>query len=57
VEVLSIGAFDGSTSGIIVGHFHETEATAAVGGFVHDDLRRCHFSERGKKLVEILVLH
>jgi hypothetical protein len=57
VEALTIGSFNGSTTCIIVGHFHESKAAAPVGGFVHDDLGRGHFSEGGEELVEILVLH
>ena len=33
----SIGAFDGSAALVIVRHFHESEATATVGGAIHDD--------------------
>ena len=33
---LSIGAFDGSAALVIVRHFHESEATATVGGAIHD---------------------
>jgi hypothetical protein len=56
VEILAIGSFNGSTTCIIVGHFHESEAAATVGGFVHDDLGRGHFTESFEKFAEILVL-
>jgi hypothetical protein len=57
VEVLAVGAFDRRTTCIIVGHLHESEAAATVGGFVHDDLGRGHLSEGGEEVEEILVLH
>ena len=57
VEVLAVGAFDRRTTCIIVGHLHESEAAATVGGFVHDDLGRGHLSEGREEVEEILVLH
>jgi hypothetical protein len=57
VKAFAVGAFDGSTAGIVIGHFNESEATATVRHLVHDDLGRSDLSERSKKLVEILVLY
>jgi hypothetical protein len=57
VEAFAVGAFDGSTAGVVIGHFNEPEATATVRYLVHDDLGRCDLSERSEKLVEILVLY
>ena len=56
MESLPVGTFDSGTSAVVVGHFHKTEATAAVSGLVHDDLGRGHFAESRKKLLEVLVL-
>ena len=56
VEGLAVGAFDTRFASSIVGHFHEAEAAAPVGGFVHDDLGRGHFTESFEKFAEILVL-
>lgn len=56
VEGLAVGAFDTRFACGIVGHFHEAEAAAPVGGFVHDDLGRGHFTESFEKFAEILVL-
>src|SRR5690606_4079885 len=44
VEILAIRCLDGCTARCVIGHFHESEATAAVCGLVHDDLGRCHLS-------------
>jgi hypothetical protein len=57
VKAFTVGAFDGSTAGIVIGHFNESEATATVRHLVHDDLGRSDLSERSEKLVEILVLY
>jgi hypothetical protein len=57
VEILAVGAFDGSTAGIVIGHFDEPEAAAPIRHLVHDDLGRSDLSEWSEKLVEILVLH
>lgn len=57
VEALTVGAFDGSTAGLVIGHFNEPEAAATIRDFVHDDLGRSDLSERSEKLVEILVLY
>jgi hypothetical protein len=57
MERLAVGAFDAGTSAFVVGHFHETEAAATVGGLVHNDLGRGHFAESCKKLLEVLVLY
>ena len=56
MEGLPVGTLDTCFASGIVGHFHETEATATVGGFVHDDLGRGHFTESFEKFAEILVL-
>jgi hypothetical protein len=56
VEGLAVGALDRRLASGIVGHFHEPEAAATVGGFVHDDLGRGHFTESFEKFAEILVL-
>ena len=52
----AVGAFDRGTPAVVVGHLHETEAAAPVGGLVHDDLGRGHLTVSFKKLAEILVL-
>lgn len=57
MEILAIGAFNSSATSFISCHFHETEATAAVGGLVHNDLGRSNFSKRCKKFLEVLVLY
>lgn len=57
VEVLSVRAFDSCTAGVVIGHLHETEATATVGGAIHDDLGRSDLAERLEKFAEVLVLH
>ena len=56
MEALPVGAFDRRLPGGVVGHFHESEAAATVGGLVHDDLGRGHFTESFEKFAEILVL-
>lgn len=55
LEVLSVRAFNALTTGIVIGHLHETESTAAVGGLVHDDLGRGYFTVGFEELAEVLV--
>lgn len=57
VKAFAVGAFDGSTTGFVIGHFNESEATATVRYLVHDDFGRSDLSERSEKLLEILVLY
>gem|GEM_PF-1833568 len=57
MAILPICAFNSSTTTFICCHFHETKATAAVGGLVHNDLGRSNLSKRCKKFLEVLVLY
>jgi hypothetical protein len=57
VEILAIGAFNGLPASIVIGHLHEAEAAAPVGGSIHDDFGRSHFSEWFEEFTEILVPH
>jgi hypothetical protein len=56
MEGLAVGALDARFASDIVGHLHKPEAAATVGGFVHNDLGRGHFTESFEKFAEILVL-
>jgi hypothetical protein len=57
VEILAIGCFNGLAACVVIGHFNETEATAAVGCLIHDDLGRSHLSVWFEEFTEILVLY
>jgi len=48
---------DGLLGSCVVGHFNESEATATVREFVHDNFGGRNFAILSEKFAEVLILH